>query len=298
MREWDADVAVDEDLVRRLIAGQFPELAAAPLRALAEGWDNAVWLVDERWAFRFPRRKIAIPGVEREIAVLPALAPRLPAAIPAPVFVGRPALGYPWPFFGAELLPGVESGDAALGEEARIRLAPALARFLRLLHDTEVDAELPLDPNWRGDMPRRVEMTRDWTGRLEGEGVWRAPATFAELLAEAEALEPSTRSVLCHGDLHFRHVLVDEHGTLTGVIDWGDLCRGEPAIDLAMVWSFFPPDRRAAFLDAYGPLAADQHVRARLLAVNLCVILALYGHEEGMAGVKREALEGLERALA
>ena len=39
-------------------------------------------------------------------------------------------------------------------------------------------------------------------------------------------------------------------------------------------------------------------MRARLLAVNLCVILAIYGHEEGMAGVKREALEGLERTLA
>ncbi len=99
-------------------------------------------------------------------------------------------------------------------------------------------------------------------------------------------------------DLHFRHVMVDEHGTLTGVIDWGDLCLGEPAIDLSLLWSFFPPEGRAAFLDVYGPLAEDQFVRTRLLAVNLCVILAIYGHEEGMAGVKREALEGLERALA
>ena len=104
--------------MRRLIAEQFPELALASLRPLAEGWDNAVWLVDERWAFRFPRRKIAIPGFERELAVLPGLAPRLPAPIPAPVFVGRPALGYPWPFFGAELLPGIEAGEAALDDEA------------------------------------------------------------------------------------------------------------------------------------------------------------------------------------
>ena len=296
MQEWEADVVVDEQLVRRLISGQFPELASAPLRPLAEGWDNAVWLVDDRWAFRFPRRSLAIPGFERELAVLPGLAPRLPVPIPAPVFAGRPALGYPWPFFGAELLPGVEAGDAALDDEARIRLAPVLAGFLRVLHDTEVEHELPLDPNWRGDMPRRVEMTREWMGRLDG--LWHPPAAVAERLAEAEALPPSTRSVLCHGDLHFRHLLVDEQGTLTGVIDWGDLCRGEPAIDLSLLWSFFPPEGRAAFLDVYGPLADDQLVRTRLLAVNLCVILALYGHEEGMAGVKREALEGLERALA
>jgi aminoglycoside phosphotransferase (APT) family kinase protein len=298
VREWNADVEVDESLVRRLIDGQFPELAQASLRPFAEGWDNAVWLVDERWAFRFPRRTIAIPGVEREIAVLPALAPRLPVGIPAPVFAGRPALGYPWPFFGAALLPGVEAGDAALDDGTRIRLAPVLARFLRALHDTELDQDLPIDPNWRGDMPHRVEMTVDWLARLEREGLWRAPAAVSDLLAEAEALPATTRSVLCHGDLHFRHVLVDEHGTLTGVIDWGDLCRADPAIDLSLLWSFFPPEGRAAFLDAYGPLADDQLVRARLLAVNLCVVLALYGHQEGMAGVKREALEGLERTVA
>jgi aminoglycoside phosphotransferase (APT) family kinase protein len=298
VREWSADVTVDEPLVRHLIAGQFPEVALASLRRFAEGWDNAVWLVDERWAFRFPRRTIAIPGVEREIAVLPGLASRLPVAIPAPVFVGRPALGYPWPFFGAELLPGIEAGDAALDDQARTRLAPALAGFLRTLHDAEVDDELPIDPNRRSEMPYRVKMTVDRIAELEQEGVWHAPAVVAELFAQAEALPASTRAVVCHGDLHFRHLLVDGHGALTGVIDWGDLCRAEPAIDLSLLWSFFPPAGRAAFLDVYGALTDDQHVRARLLAVNLCVILALYGHHEGMDGVKREALGGLERAVA
>ena len=34
------------------------------------------------------------------------------------------------------------------------------------------------------------------------------------------------------------------------------------------------------------------------LAVNLSVILAVYGREEGMSGVEREALEGLDRCLS
>jgi hypothetical protein len=67
---WTAEVAVDEELVRRLLA-QFPELEAGPLRKLAEGWDNSVWVVDERYAFRFCRRAVAVPGIEREIALLP-----------------------------------------------------------------------------------------------------------------------------------------------------------------------------------------------------------------------------------
>ena len=248
-------MAVDEALVRRLIADQFPEVEPASVRPFAEGWDNAVWLVDERWAFRFPRRQIAIPGVEREIAVLPGLAPALPLGVPAPVFVGRPGLGYPWPFFGAALLPGVEAGDAALSDEARVRLA-----------------EL-------GDL-------------------WRPPAVVEELFERALALPAPMDRVVLHGDLHFRHLLVDGDGALTGVIDWGDVCCGDPSIDLSLLWSFFPPDGRDAFLEVYGLLGEDQLVRARVLAVCLCATLALYGHHEAMPGVKREALEGLDRAVA
>jgi aminoglycoside phosphotransferase (APT) family kinase protein len=298
VREWSAEVDVDEDLARRLIGGQFPEVELASMRLLGEGWDNLVWLVDERWAFRFPRRSIAIPGVERELAVLPRLAPRLPVGIPAPVFAGRPALGFPWPFYGAALLPGVEAGDAGLTDAARCRLAPALGAFLRALHATVVDDELPVDPNARSDMTRRAPMTADRIAEAERLGLWRAPAAVSRWLAEAESLPGPGAAAVLHGDLHFRHVLVDEDGALAGVIDWGDICRGDPSIDLSLLWSFFPPNGRSAFLDAYGPVTADQLLRARVLALCLCAVLALYAHHEGMVGVEGEALDGLERTVA
>ena len=286
-------MTVDEELARRLVDAQFPELAGAPLRRLAEGWDNVVWLVDERWAFRFPQRTMGVELIEREMRVLPHIAPALPAPIPEPVFAGRPADGYPWPFFGAALIAGVEAGDAALDDDARCRLGPALAAFLRALHDLAVGVSLPLDPNRRADMPYRAAMTRDWLARLGDR-----PPGVERLLAEAEALPPPEGEVVAHGDLHFRHVMVDSDGGLTGVIDWGDVCRGDPSIDLSLLWSFFPPEGRAAFLAVYGPVSDAQLLRARALAVNLCTILAVYGQQEGMSGVEREALEGLERALA
>jgi aminoglycoside phosphotransferase (APT) family kinase protein len=294
VREWSADVTVDEDLVGRLIAGQFPELARASLRPFAEGWDNAVWLVDERWAFRFPRRTMGVAAIERELRVLPRLAPQLPAPVPVPVFVGRPAAGYPWPFYGSALIEGLEAGEAALGDEARCRLAPALAAFLRSLHDSQV-SDLPVDPNRRADMPYRAAMTIDWLGRLPRRMV---PAEVRRLLVEAERLPAPEGAVVAHGDLHFRHVLVGGGGALAGVIDWGDVCRGDPSIDLSLLWSFFPAAGRSAFLAAYGMVGEAQLLRARALALNLCTILAVYGREAGMPGVEREALEGLERAVA
>ena len=91
-------------------------------------------------------------------------------------------------------------------------------------------------------------------------------------------------------------MLVDG-GAVSGVIDWGDVCRSDPAIDLPLLWSFVPPEGRQAFLDAYGPVNDAQLLRARVLAVQLCAALAHYGRVEGNAGVEREAVAGLERAL-
>jgi aminoglycoside phosphotransferase (APT) family kinase protein len=291
---WSAEITVDEGLAR-LLLGQFPELPLESLHPLAEGWDNAVWVVDERYAFRFPRRQIAIRGVELELALLPKLAPLLPLPITDPIFHGRPAEGYPWPFFGSELLRGRETCDEELDDQARLEVALQLAGFLRRLHDLEPDERLPADADSRADMTRRVPMAREQLGELGRLGVWPSPPEVERILESAEQLAPAELPAIVHGDLHFRHVLVQAR-RVTGVIDWGDLCRSDPAIDLQLVWSFLPPAARPAFLDAYGPVSDEQLLRARVLAFSVCAALALYAHAESLPNVRREAVEGLARA--
>lgn len=297
MREWRAEQVVDDGLARRLLR-QFPELALESLEPFDEGWDYTLWLVDETWVFRFPRREIAIPGVELEIEVLPPLAPLLPLPVPVPVFVGRPADGYPWPFFGSRLLPGRELGELTLDDDVRTSVGRSLAAFLRKLHAADLAYELPTDSNRRADMTRRVPKTREQLGELESLGLWRCPPEVERLLDEAERLPPSEAVAVVHGDLHFRQVLADDDARLTGIIDWVDLCRSDPAIDLSMYWSFVPPSGRREFLDAYGPVADEQLLRARVIALSLGAALARYGHLEGMENVEREAHEGLGRTVA
>ena len=291
---WSPEVVVDEALVRRLLA-QFPELEVESLRRFAEGWDNSVWLVNDCWAFRFPQRALGVPGFELELRVLPYLAGRLSLPAPNPVFVGTPAGDYPWPFFGGELLPGREACDAELDDEARLRLALEVAEFLRGLHAIEPPVDLPVDQNARADTTKRAPHARNQLAEVERLGLWRVPDSVDRLLAEAERLPEPEPAVLVHGDLHFRHLLVED-GAASGVIDWGDACLADPAIDLQLAWSFLPPGDRGAFLEAYGPVTVAQLVRARVLALSLCAALAAYGHVEGMASVEREALGGLARA--
>jgi aminoglycoside phosphotransferase (APT) family kinase protein len=295
--EWTADFVVDEALVRRLLR-QFPELAAASVRPFAEGWDYAIWLVDETWAVRFPRREIAVPGVEVEIAVLPKLAPLLPVPVPAAELVGEPTEEFPWPFFASRLLPGRELGDAELDDAARVRVASTLGEFLRRLHDTDVPDALPVDANRRADMASRVPAAREQLELVAETGLWEPPSSVEAVFEAAEQLpSPETCSVV-HGDLHFRQVLVDDDGVVTGVIDWVDLGRSDAGIDLSLYWSYFPQPAREAFLEAYGDVTAEQLLRARVLALNLSAILARYGAGEGNDAVRNEAVAGLARAAS
>lgn len=298
MPEWNADLVVDAALARR-----FPQLAPASLAHLADGWDNGVWLVNDRWAFRFPRREIAVAGVRREIAVLPRLAPLLPLAIPVPTFVGRPGDDYPWPFFGAELIRGRELSELTLTDRSRTALARPLARFLRVLHGEDVAAaigagNLPADPNGRAHMGRRVPSRHQRLAQFEQLGLWRRPAVVDEVLDAAFSLPPSERLALTHGDLHFRHLLLADDGSPTGIIDWGDVCRGDPAIDLPLLWSTLTAQGRAEFIREYGPLRESQVLRARVLALFLCAAIAIYAHGKRPDQLAREALAGLVRASA
>jgi aminoglycoside phosphotransferase (APT) family kinase protein len=281
--EWDAEVIVDAALARRLVAGQFPDFAAAPLMLLSEGWDNTVWRSGD-WVFRFPRRAAVVPGLRREIAVLPEL--RLPLAVPRPELIGEPAEGFPFPWFGARFLPGRE--PLGLSEAQRDRLGRPLAEFLRVLHAQHPSHALPVDPNGRGDMAKRVPRLRKWLSDL-GQ-----PAP-EDILAAALELPPPPRGGLVHGDLHLRHLLVDEDGTPTAVIDWIDVCVGDPGIDLPLYWCLLTPAARADFR-AVHPVTEEQLLRGRVLAVFLCAILARYARDLGDGALEAESLAGLRRA--
>ena len=297
MREWAAEVTVDEALARRLIEAQFPDLELSSLSLLGQGWDMTVWLVNERWVFRFPRRDVVIPGLTNEIAHLPLLAPLLPLPIPSPTYLGEASPEYGWPFYGAPFLPGRELADAGLDDFCRTALGRPLGEFLRTLHHIRVDADLPLDPVRRADMTFRVPKTRERLAELEQLGLWRAPREAHNVIDDAVELGPPEPTALVHGDLHLRHLLVDNAGRATAVIDWIDLSYNNPGVDLVLYWSVLPPEGRSEFREAYGTIADDQLLCARILSLFLCGTLAIYGHHEGMPRLKREAVAGLDRTI-
>jgi aminoglycoside phosphotransferase (APT) family kinase protein len=305
-QQWTADVQVSEQLATDLIAEQFPLLAKQRVELLATGWDNNAFTVGGRWLFRFPRRDVAIPGVRREIMLLPQLALALPLPIPNPEFVGRPSAAYRWPFFGAPLLHGTELAEADLSAAELTRTGTDVGRFLQALHEPALvrlanGAKLPIDPMGRGNPQVRAQRSREVLSRLVTRGAWQPdPEIFAFLgRASYAPADGASSSVLTHGDLHVRHLLVAAGGAVTGVIDWGDLCLASPAVDLSIAYFGFAGDARASLLTAYArPVTAPVELAARTLAISLAASLLEYAADDGRDVLLAQCQAGLRRAIS
>src|SRR6478735_8032838 len=61
----------------------------SPLAELDDGWDFKVVVIEDEWVVRWPRHRLAVEEIEKEVALLPALAPLLPVAVPQFEYVSR-----------------------------------------------------------------------------------------------------------------------------------------------------------------------------------------------------------------
>lgn len=298
---WAADVDVTAEFAGRLIEPQFPELAGAPIEPLGEGWDNAAFVVGQEYVFRFPRRAVAAPLIAREIAILPMLQAQLPRAISAPQLVGMATDWYPWRFAGYRSLRGRPVSATDLTGPAYERLAVDLGTFLRALHRIDpapaIGAGLPEDEIGRLDHTERISKLDGRFAALSAAGLIDDTAPLLDFL-NAIAPQGPRRERLCvvHGDLYAKHVFVDKGGGVEGVIDWGDVHLGDPAIDVSVSFELLPPQARSAFAQAYGDIDERTRELAQYRAIYHAALVAYYGYRIGNEETLRAGLTGLKYA--
>lgn len=276
-----------------LIAEQFPRLRPLRLARLGQGWDNAAFLVDGKYVFRFAIRDVALPLLRTEAAVLPWLAPRLPLPVPRPSFVGEGFVGY-------RLVRGRPASRTALSDSQRAASASVLGRFLRALHRcaaAEARRHGAGGDEWkRVDVAHRIALTEPRLRKLKRWGLLENQRRLRKILQETRAAR--AKPVLLHGDPHAGQLLVDEKRKVCAVIDWGDLHIGHPAVDLSIAHTFLPPAAHAAFRKAYGPIPEDVWRLARFRAVTVMAALAEHAYEHKDRAMLRVGLKGLAFAAA
>jgi aminoglycoside phosphotransferase (APT) family kinase protein len=267
---WPAsEFEVDEVLVRSLLAEQHPDLADLPITQIDAGWDNTLWRLGRELLVRLPRRELAAPLTTHEQRWLPALAPRLPLPVPVPVRFGRPSDRYPWPWSVVPWLSGVPGHRTALTRPDDA--AERLGRFLRALHQ-DAPAEAPRN-HYRGvALAQRAETFQERIASLAAEIDVGATRRVWDRGLAADPWSGSPQWL--HGDLHPANILVG-HGTVAAVIDFGDICSGDPATDLAGAWMLLPAPALVVFNVAYG--GVDDGLERRSLAWAVLFALMLLG---------------------
>ncbi len=270
-----AEVTITDDLVASLLRDQHADLADRELRLFGSGWDNTTYRLGADLAVRLPRRQLGADMMVKEQRWLPEVAVGLPLPAGAPVRTGRPGHGFPWPWSIVEWIEGVSAEVAAPAPEEAARLGG----FLRVLHRAAPD-DAPLNP-WRGgvlgDRAFSVEQRLD---RLGPEDITTPLSRVAKAWSRAkQAPLGNVGPVWLHGDLHPRNIIVND-GRIAAVIDWGDLCVGDAATDLAAAWLLFPLRAHGQFREAYGPISADTWERARGWAIFFGVVMVDAGRKD------------------
>ncbi len=271
-----AEISINHDLIETLINEFVPDLSGLPVEYHQAGWDNEIHRVGTDHAVRLPRREAAAKLIDHEHAWLPDLADSLPLPIPAPTHMGKPAFGFPWPWSVVPWLKGIPLAHApALDADTIMR---QLADFLNALH-VPAPSDAPANPHRGVALVDKAESVISnievCAGEFEKLGITsqQVKDLWIDLIdAPSFGADP----MWLHGDLHPLNILV-RNGELSAIIDFGDICAGDPATDLAVAWMIFDQeDDRLAFrkiltVDGH---SVDVHTWKRARAWALALSLA------------------------
>lgn len=280
------ELEIDEELVRRLVADQFPEWADQPLKRMDQvGTDNAIFRLGEDLSVRLARRNGPTQAGGKEFDWLPQLAALLPLSIPVPVAQGRPTAEYPWfwdvhTWVEGETVP-VEDVDAILA-------ALDLAAFVAALQKVDPASA----PPGRGiPLAKRDEEFNYWLARFDGD-----PRVVTEWERALSAPPWDSPPVWHHGDLDARNWLIRD-GRIRAVIDWAAMGIGDPACDVMVAWKLHSSAARDAFREAL-PTDDATWERARGWALSQAVAALAYYTPENNPTLYREAEAWLELVLS
>jgi len=293
---WEADHELDVACVEELIAAEIPDLGGRRVAFLGEGWDFRVFDVEGE-LLRFPKRAEYAEGMTREARLLALLAPRLPVEVPRPI-VMAPASQAPHGFERLKRLPGRALVDVPVDASLSRRLAAELGAVASAIHaisGAEVAALALPDSGWGGHASharRALARLADVESHLPRALVVAARRFLQRPAPPAGAGE----TPLTHSDLWPEHLFVDDTPALTGLIDWSDAERGDPAGDLAGAWYLGGEDGLGAALEAYDhPFGAGLRDRARFIGVYHAVGDAWYGIQRGLEAPISQACAALAR---
>lgn len=221
---------------------QYPQFSHSSAKYLGSGQYNDVITLDDTWIFRFPRHAIGAANLHREAQTLKALAGRLPLAIPCPEFVHMEDDAVQ-SFMGYRMINGTpltREAAAALDEGQFRALVDRVVDFLLALHQSPIPTHLTVPDTimipWE-NLYHRVE--RLLFPHMRPDAREWARNHFSSFLEDPNNHNLQLR--LIHGDCGAANFIFDPtERSIVGVIDFGSVAVGDPAIDFAAAATIHP----------------------------------------------------------
>ncbi|MFP3390758.1 macrolide 2'-phosphotransferase [Brevibacillus sp. SIMBA_040] len=240
------------------------------------------------WVLRSPRRDDVVASARYEKKVLDLVAKHLHIEVPhwqvhTSEFIAYPRLSgtpmatvnpetnsYDW-YLNPEALPDLtlQSWADALAELHAIPHDAALASGVRVKQPAEIREDLSEKMN---EIKRVFGVSQELWERWQK---WLADDSFW----------PS-HTALVHGDLHPGHILVDEKGKVTGLLDWTEAEVADPAIDFTAYCLLFGEAALIDFIKRYeqagGRIWPRMHEHIIELTAAFPINLALFALKSGL----------------
>ena len=272
-----AEVPISRELVRRLLVEHHPDLADREIADPIEGFDMAVFRLGEDLAARLPRHRGSVASLESEIRWVGVLGSRWTFPTQRIERVGMPGAEYPWCWAVTSWVPGELAADRPLDASAARPLGRALAEVHRPAPD-----DAPFNSEQSVRLAEREPVLRRVLPHLPAVGASRGLTldldAAAALWRLALAVPDHAPRVWIHADLHPFNV-ISLNGQFGGIIDWSDISRGDPAVDLGFLQLLLPAAAMPTAYDGYGGVDEATAARARGISLIKAATLAVVDKE-------------------
>jgi aminoglycoside 2''-phosphotransferase len=226
----------------------YPEIKVISALVNQDGQYNDVVILNDSLVFRFAKVPDAIKTLQYEVIVQKSLQGKLPLQIPDPIYaqvetdvIGEAFVGYP-------MINGVplwlENYKTITNPSSRTRMAFQLAEFLKEFHRFSVET-IPIQLY-------RFETRAEWANMYNRIRLRLYPfmrdAAKSEVSSHFEGYLDQTEAYgfeacLRHGDFGTGNIIyAPENCAITGIIDFGGVGLGDPAVDFSGIYISYGSD--------------------------------------------------------
>jgi aminoglycoside phosphotransferase (APT) family kinase protein len=263
-----------KDALVRKLKDEFPDLRWKSAKHNVEGWDHHVLILDNKIVFRFPRMKEYLDILKKEVPLLRYLKSKIKLQIPDYKFVSRKK-----DFAGYNLIEGIQLTKKEFDKLPGLTkqtIAKQLSEFLTSLHRTPLNIAKSYGLKPTPLRKEYLQLKKDMEKLVYPRVSRKDKALIMDVVEQLRNLK-FLNWVVIHNDLYPAHILMAPNKkSLTGIIDFGDICIDDPALDFCELWIY----GRKFVLDVYkyyrGP--KDEKFIERSILYNkrvpLCVMNA------------------------